>query len=93
MIAPPCDLERRGFRRRPSEPPQALPGWIVELSLPEPARLLLAILWRWRTRKGLVNPSVATLSNILGGTQRTVQRYVALLEGQKPPGMATCSAK
>jgi hypothetical protein len=47
---------------RSGDPPEALLGWIVELPLPEPARLLLAILWRWRaTKGGLVNPSIATL--------------------------------
>jgi len=62
--------------------PEALPGWIVELPLPEAARLLLAILWRWRTTKRFVNPSIATLSKMLGRTPRTVQRYLAMLEGR-----------
>jgi hypothetical protein len=62
--------------------PEALPGWLVELPLPEAARLLLAILWRWRVTKRFVNPSVTTLSKMLGRTPRTVQRYLALLEGR-----------
>ena len=44
-----CSFPRAGG------PPEALPGWIVELRLPEVARLLLAILWRWRATKRFVN--------------------------------------
>jgi hypothetical protein len=42
-----ADLSRSTLHS-PGGAPHALPGWIVELPLPEAARLLLAILWRSR---------------------------------------------
>ena len=66
---------------RPGGPPNALPSWIVDVPLPAPIRFLLGILWRWYATKGLVNPSISTLSRMMGCTPRTVQRYLAILEG------------
>lgn len=43
---------------------------------------ILSFLWRWRAEKRLVNPSVATLAEVIGRTPRTIQRALAALSSE-----------